>query len=143
MTEFTPISAGIGGAVIGLAVVMLMMSIGRIAGVSGIAAGVLELQRGEWTWQLPFLIGLAAAPLLMHAAGYPQPHLVMPASSALIAVAGLLVGFGTRLSGGCTSGHGLCGVARLSPRSISATAIFMITAMIVVALIRHIIAAAP
>jgi uncharacterized protein len=140
MTEFTPISAGIGGAFIGLAVAMLMLSIGRIAGISGIASGVLEPQRGEWTWQLSFLIGLAAAPPLMHAAGYPLPHLVLPGSAALIAVAGLLVGFGTRLSGGCTSGHGLCGVARLSSRSIVAAATFMSVAMIVVALMRHVIA---
>jgi uncharacterized protein len=139
MTGFTPISAGIGGGMIGLAVVALMISIGRLAGISGIAAGALELRRGEWTWQLSFLIGLAAAPPLMHLAGYPLPHPVMPASLALIVGAGLLVGFGTRLGGGCTSGHGICGLARLSPRSILATAIFMVVALIVVALIRHVI----
>ncbi len=143
MTEFTPISAGIGGVLIGLAVVMLMLSIGRVAGISGIAAGVLEPQRGEWTWQLPFLIGLVAAPPLMHAAGYPLPHPVMPGSTTLIAMAGLVVGFGTRLSGGCTSGHGICGAARLSSRSIVATATFMIVAMIVVALTHHVIAGMP
>jgi uncharacterized protein len=143
MIGFTPISAGIGGGMIGLAVVALMISIGRLAGISGIAAGALELRRGEWTWQLPFLIGLVAAPPLMHVAGYPLLHPVMPASSALIVVAGLLVGFGTRLGGGCTSGHGICGLARLSPRSIVATAIFMVVALIVVALVRHVIGGTP
>jgi len=143
MTEFTPVSAAIGGVLIGLAAAMLMLLLGRIAGISGIAAGVLELRAGEWTWQLAFLLGLVAAPLLVHEAGHPLPHLVMPASPALIALAGLLVGFGTRLGGGCTSGHGVCGVARLSPRSIAATAIFMIVAMIVVALLRHVIGGTP
>jgi len=143
MTEFTPVSAAAGGVLIGLAAAMLMLLLGRLAGVSGIAAGALERQPGEWTWQLAFLLGLVAAPLLLNAAGHPLPHPVMRGSPALIAVAGLLVGFGTRLGGGCTSGHGVCGIARLSPRSMAATATFMIVAMIVVALMRHVIAGSP
>ncbi|HEX4111641.1 MAG TPA: YeeE/YedE family protein [Stellaceae bacterium] len=138
MTSFTPISATIGGGLIGLAVALLMLLNGRIAGISGIAGNVLQFQRGEWRWQIAFLVGLVAAPLLLHAAGYRMPHPAMPASWAAIVIGGLLVGFGTRLSGGCTSGHGLCGMARLSPRSIVATAIFMVTAIVVVFLVRHV-----
>jgi hypothetical protein len=138
MTSFTPISAVIGGGLIGLAVALLMLLNGRIAGISGIAGNVLQFQRSEWRWQIVFLVGLVAAPLLMHAAGYPMPHPAMPASWAVIAIGGLLVGFGTRWSGGCTSGHGLCGMARLSPRSIAATLIFMVTAIVVVFLVRHV-----
>jgi hypothetical protein len=138
MTSFTPISATIGGGLIGLAVALLMLLNGRIAGISGIAGNVLQFQRGEWRWQIAFLVGLVAAPLLLHAAGYRMPHPAMPASWAVIVIGGLLVGFGTRLSGGCTSGHGLCGMARLSPRSIVATAIFMVTAIVVVFLVRHV-----
>jgi hypothetical protein len=138
MTSFTPISATIGGGLIGLAVALLMLLNGRIAGISGIAGNVLQFQRSEWRWQIAFLVGLVAAPLLLHAAGYRMPHPAMPASWAAIAVGGLLVGFGTRLSGGCTSGHGLCGMARLSPRSIAATLIFMVTAIVVVFLVRHV-----
>jgi len=142
MTSFTPLSAAIGGGLIGLAVAMLMLLNGRIAGISGIAGGLLSLQRREWRWQIAFLIGLVAAPLLLHAAGHGLPHPVMPASWAVIVIGGLLVGFGTGWSGGCTSGHGLCGMARLSPRSIAATLIFMVTAMIVVFLARHVLGAA-
>jgi uncharacterized protein len=138
MTSFTPLSAAIGGGLIGLAVAMLMLLTGRIAGISGIAGGILRFERTEWPWRLAFLVGLVAAPLLMHAAGYKLPTPTMPASWALIAAGGLLVGFGTSWSGGCTSGHGLCGMARLSPRSIAATLIFMVTAIVVVFLVRHV-----
>jgi len=138
MTSFTPLSAAIGGGLIGLAVAMLMLLNGRIAGISGIAGGILRFERTEWPWRLAFLVGLIAAPLLMHAAGYKLPAPAMPASWALIAAGGLLVGFGTSWSGGCTSGHGLCGMARLSPRSIAATMIFMVTAIVVVFLVRHV-----
>jgi uncharacterized protein len=138
MTSFTPISAAIGGGLIGLAVALLMLLNGRIAGISGIAGGALTFRRDEFPWQIAFLIGLVAAPLLMHAAGYALPHPVMPASWAVIVVGGLLTGFGTQWSGGCTSGHGVCGMARISPRSIVATVIFMVTAIVVVALVRHV-----
>jgi len=143
MTSFTPISAAIGGGLIGVAVTLLMVLNGRIAGISGIAGGALSFRRGEWPWQVAFLAGLVAAPFLIDAAGYGLPHPAMPASWAVILIGGLLVGFGTGWSGGCTSGHGLCGMARLSPRSIVATLIFMVTAMIVVAIVRHVIGATP
>ena len=135
MAPFDPVSALIGGVLIGLAAVLLMLLNGRIAGVSGILGEALA---GEGRpWRLAFLAGLVAAPLLLGAFGDPLPAPRMPASFTIVVAAGLLVGFGTRLGGGCTSGHGVCGVARLSPRSLLATAIFMATAMMVVAIMRH------
>ena len=139
MANFTPISAAIGGALIGLSAVLLMRLNGRIAGITGIFAGLIELQSTEWAWRAGFIVGLLAAPLSAVLIGYTVPVPQMPPSLAVITVAGLLVGFGTRLSNGCTSGHGICGIARLSPRSITATGIFMIAAMIVVALTRHVV----
>jgi uncharacterized protein len=137
MTPFDPVSAVLGGALIGLAAVLLMLLNGRIAGVSGILGDALAGGLGEGAWRLAFLAGLVAAPLLLAAVGDPLPTPLMPASWAVIIAAGLLVGFGTRLGGGCTSGHGVCGMARLSPRSIVATLVFMATAMLVVAGTRH------
>jgi hypothetical protein len=135
MAPFDPVSALVGGALIGLAAVLLMLLNGRIAGVSGILGGALA---GDGrAWRLAFLAGLVAAPLLMGALGDPLPVPRVPASWAIVVAAGLLVGFGTRLGGGCTSGHGVCGIARLSPRSILATLVFMATAMVVVAIMRH------
>ncbi|HEV2957882.1 MAG TPA: YeeE/YedE family protein [Xanthobacteraceae bacterium] len=135
MAPFDPVSALVGGALIGLAAVLLTLLNGRIAGVSGILGEALTgADRG---WRLAFLAGLIAAPLLLGAVGQPLPRPWMPSSFAIIIAAGLLVGFGTRLGGGCTSGHGVCGIARLSPRSIAATLVFMATAMVVVALMRH------
>jgi uncharacterized protein len=142
MESFTPVSAAIGGALIGLSAVMLMMLNGRIAGISGIFGNFLRFPRGEWSWEMAFLVGLVAAPLLLHAVGFALPHPVMPASWAVIAAGGLLVGFGTGWSGGCTSGHGVCGIARFSTRSIAATLIFMASAMVVVALTRHVLGVA-
>jgi len=139
MANFTPISAAIGGALIGLAAVMLMRLNGRIAGITGIFAGLIEAQSTDWSWRATFVVGLVAAPLSAALIGYTVPIPQMPPSLAMIAVAGLLVGFGTRLSNGCTSGHGVCGIARLSPRSIIATGIFMAAAMIVVAVTRHVV----
>ncbi len=139
MANFTPVSAAIGGALIGLAAVLLMVATGRIAGISGIFGGLINMPgRG---WRLAFIAGLILAPLTGTLAGYPLTEPQMPASWAVIVIAGLLVGFGTRLGGGCTSGHGICGVARLSPRSIVATAIFMAVAVAVVAITRHVLGA--
>jgi uncharacterized membrane protein YedE/YeeE len=136
MSHFTPISAAIGGGLIGLSVVLLMVLNGRIPGITGIAANALvgTLNSG---WRYAFLIGLVAAPLLWMAAGGAFTAPAMPANWAVILAAGLLVGFGTRLGNGCTSGHGVCGIARLSPRSLVATAAFMLTGFAVVALMRH------
>jgi uncharacterized membrane protein YedE/YeeE len=139
MANFTPISAAIGGALIGLSAVLLMLLNGRIAGITGIFAGLIEPLSTDRVWRATFIIGLLAAPLSAALIGYTVPIPQMPPSLVIIAVAGLLVGFGTRLSNGCTSGHGICGIARLSPRSITATSIFMIAAMIIVALTRHVV----
>lgn len=139
MVDFTPVSAAIGGALIGLASVLLMLLLGRIAGITGIFAGLLVSGGGERAWRGAFIAGLLAAPLAAAASGYPMAMPRMPGSFALVAVAGLLVGFGTRMAGGCTSGHGVCGMARLSPRSIVATCVFMATAIAVVAVTRHVL----
>jgi uncharacterized membrane protein YedE/YeeE len=137
MASFDPISALLGGALIGLASVLLMMLTGRIAGISGILGGCLALAAGDKVWRFAFIVGLILAPVASSFLGYPLPTPDMPASWALIAIAGLLVGFGARLGGGCTSGHGVCGIARLSARSIVATVIFMASAVVVVAIMRH------
>jgi uncharacterized protein len=147
MTDFDWTSALLGGALIGLAATLLMLLLGRIAGISGIVAGCFDGLRGggrvqgtwDGAWRLAFIPGLVAVPVIANAAGFTVLPPQMPASWTLIAVAGLLVGFGTRLGGGCTSGHGVCGVARLSPRSLTATMIFVITAAVTVAVTHHVI----
>lgn len=135
MAAFDPLSGLVGGALIGLAAVMLMLLTGRIAGISGIVSGVLT--GDDRAWRIAFLAGLIAAPLLIAFAGTPMPMPELPGGWLVTGAAGLLVGFGSRLGGGCTSGHGICGIARLSPRSITATVVFIATAMLVVALVRH------
>jgi uncharacterized membrane protein YedE/YeeE len=141
MANFTPLSAAIGGALIGAAAVLLMLTAGRIAGVSGIFAGVLNPGTSDKAWRLAFIAGLILAPLTGGLAGYSLAAPQIPASWPVIVIAGLLVGFGSRLGSGCTSGHGVCGIARLSKRSIVATAIFMGCAIVVVALTRHVFGA--
>ena len=136
MAPFDPLSAAIGGALIGLAATMLMLVTGRIAGIAGILGDLVDLAGGDRLWRLAFVVGLIAAPLAIAAAGGPLRTPAMP-GWVVTAIAGLLVGFGTRLGNGCTSGHGICGIARLSPRSIAATATFMAVAMLVVAITRH------
>jgi uncharacterized protein len=123
MASFDPLSALIGGALIGLASVLLMLLTGRIAGVSGIAGRLFNPQPGEIAWRLMFLIGLVIGAGAWLVAS-PAP-IRIEASLPVLIVGGLLVGFGTPLGGGCTSGHGVCGIARLSPRSILATLVFM------------------
>jgi len=136
MGNFTPISAAIGGVLIGLSAVLLMLFTGRIAGVSGIFDGLINPQTSDRTWRVAFIAGLIAAPVA--AVGYPVPTPQMPGSYVTIVVGGLLVGFGARLGSGCTSGHGICGIARLSSRSITATGVFMAAAIVVVALTHHV-----
>jgi uncharacterized protein len=137
MSNFTPISAAIGGGLIGLSAVLLMLLNGRIAGITGVFAGLIDPASTDRTWRATFIVGLIAAPLTAALLGYAIPVPQLPPSFIVIAVAGLLVGFGTRLSNGCTSGHGICGIARLSPRSLVATGIFMFAAIVVVAITRH------
>ena len=138
MANFTPVSAAIGGALIGLSVALLMLLSGRIAGISGILGESLT-GGSEKGWRLAFLAGLIGAPLVATLAGYGVASPQMPGSWGVIIVAGLLVGFGTRLGTGCTSGHGICGKARLSLRSLAATAIFMAAAIVVVFITRHVL----
>jgi uncharacterized membrane protein YedE/YeeE len=139
VANFTPISAAIGGALIGLSAVLLMLLTGRIAGISGIFGGLLGLGTSDKAWRIAFIAGLILAPLIAGALGYATPAPQMPASWIVIVASGLLVGFGTRLGSGCTSGHGICGIARLSVRSIAATVIFMLAAIVVVAITRHVL----
>jgi uncharacterized membrane protein YedE/YeeE len=137
MTAFDPVSALFGGGLIGLASALLMLLNGRIAGVSGILGGALAMSAADKIWRLAFIAGLIAAPIFIGLFGHLLPEPQMPASWLLIVIAGALVGFGARYGGGCTSGHGVCGIARLSARSIAATAIFMLSAIAVVAIMRH------
>jgi uncharacterized protein len=139
MVNFTPISAAIGGGLIGLSAVLLMLLTGRIAGISGIFGGLLDFRSEDKDWRIAFIAGLILAPLMAGWMGYGMPPPEMPASWTVIIAAGLLVGFGARLGGGCTSGHGICGVARLSVRSIAATVIFMLAAILTVAVTRHVL----
>ena len=134
-TEFTPVAALVGGSLIGLAAVALLALNGRIAGVSGILNGAVR--RGQPYWQIAFLLGLAAgaAPFVI---GDGSLHVGRPIGTAIIA--GLLVGFGTSMGGGCTSGHGVCGLGRLSARSLAATITFLIAGVATVYLVRHVLA---
>ena len=134
VTQFTPLSAAIGGALIGLSAALLMLLAGRIAGISGIFGGLIAGAQDRG-WRAAFVLGLLAAPLLAALAGYALAAPPMPGWTTIV-VAGLLTGFGTRLGGGCTSGHGICGTARLSPRSLAATAVFMAVAIVVVLIVR-------
>jgi uncharacterized membrane protein YedE/YeeE len=138
-TSFTPVSAACGGVLIGIAVAMLLLLNGRVAGVSGIIGGLLQPQRGDRAWRLAFVGGLLAAPLV-YTFAYTAPVIDIDASYGTLAVAGLLVGFGTRLGSGCTSGHGICGMSRLSPRSIVATMAFMAAGFATVFVVRHLLA---
>jgi uncharacterized membrane protein YedE/YeeE len=140
VTEFTPFASSLGGALIGVAAVMLMTLNGRIAGISGIVGRLLPPYAGaDPVGAACIVLGLIASPLLYQAAtGAPVVQTVSD-QGGLMAVAGLLVGFGTAAGGGCTSGHGVCGIARLSPRSVVATVTFMATGFATVCLMRHVI----
>lgn len=138
MFEHIFIQAFIGGMLIGAGAVTLMLFNGRIAGISGIAYGALSNFNTEGLWRWAFILGLIIAPLVTSLWGFTLPE-VIPASLTTLAIAGLLVGFGTRLGSGCTSGHGICGLARLSKRSMVATFTFMASAIITVSVIRHLV----
>ena len=135
--QFTPLSSLAGGAVIGLAVAFLLLLNGRIAGISGIVGGLFKGQKGDLGWRIAFVSGLVAAPLAWQLF-MALPPIDIEGSHGLMAAAGLIVGLGTRYGSGCTSGHGVCGLSRLSPRSIVATLFFMGTGFAVVYLLRHV-----
>jgi uncharacterized membrane protein YedE/YeeE len=135
---FTPLSGLIGGALIGLAAVVLLFLTGRIAGISGIAGGLFTIDTKELPWRAAFVVGLIVGPLVAGAMHVAANKVDMQAHGPWLVAAGLLVGFGTRLGNGCTSGHGVCGLARGSGRSLAATITFMLTAIVTVALLRHV-----
>ena len=137
-TSFTPIASALGGALIGLSAVLLMAFTGRIAGVSGIASRLLPpYEDKEFAGRLAFVAGLVAAPLLVRLATGSLPSQSIMAGAPVLVIAGLLVGFGSVWGNGCTSGHGVCGISRLSLRALVATGIFMATAIVTVFLVRH------
>jgi len=136
IANFTPLSALAGGVVIGLAASLLWLLGGRTAGVSGILGGVVPPLRAGWEWRALFLGGLLAGGVLLQFLAPSRLEVPPPRSLPVLAIAGLLVGFGTWLAGGCTSGHGVCGLSRLSRRSLVATVVFMLVAMITVTLVR-------
>lgn len=137
---FTPYAALAGGALIGLAAAIFVLFNGRIAGISGILGGLLRPAAGGIGWRLSFLVGLVGAPLVYALiAALPRPQI--DAGWAALVVAGLLVGVGTRCGAGCTSGHGVCGLSRLSPRSLVATLAFMGAGFVTVYIIRHLLSA--
>ena len=141
MENFTPLTSLLGGALIGLSAVALMLLNGRIAGISGIAAGMLSLSQPapDRGWRGAFVTGLIVAPSALAFLGGGPPDIVFVVPLPVMVLAGLFVGFGTVLGNGCTSGHGVCGIARLSPRSMIATAVFMTSGIATAFVIRHII----
>ncbi|WP_145551418.1 YeeE/YedE family protein [Yersinia intermedia] len=137
--NFTPYSALAGGAILGVAVTFLLLATGRIAGISGILGGLLLPKAGDSGWRLAFIIGLVTSPLV-YSLFTALPAIQIDAGLPTLILAGLLVGIGTRYGAGCTSGHGVCGLARFSPRSLVATLSFMFTGFITVGLVRHLFA---
>ena len=137
--NFTPWTALAGGLLIGLAAALFVLFNGRIAGISGILGGLLRAAPGERGWRLAFLLGLVAAPLIYMLAA-PLPPVQIDAGAGTLIAAGLLVGIGTRYGAGCTSGHGVCGLARGSPRSLAATLAFMGAGFVTVFFVRHLFA---
>ncbi|MBN9309238.1 YeeE/YedE family protein [Devosia sp.] len=138
-TDFTPISALGGGALIGLAAVALMAFHGRIAGMTGIMTGLLPPIAADWGWRAAFLLGAIGAPMLMVFAGGQAVGFDSPVPGPWLIVGGLIVGIGVYFGSGCTSGHGVCGIARLSPRSLAATLTFMTAAVATVFVVRHVL----
>ena len=136
--HFTPWTSLAGGLLIGLAASMLLLFSGRIAGISGIVGGLLRPRKGDVAWRLAFVAGLLAAPLVFLIAA-PLPQVRIDADTATLIAAGLLVGVGTRYGSGCTSGHGVCGLSRGSPRSIVATVSFMAAGFLTVYVVRHLL----
>ena len=136
--DFTPWSALAGGGLIGISVALLILLNGRIAGITGIIGGLFKPVKGDITWRIAFTFGLIIAPIIWLLFG-KLPEITIDANYGLLVVAGLIVGFGARLGSGCTSGHGVCGISRLSPRSIVATLAFMGTGFLTVFVARHLL----
>jgi uncharacterized membrane protein YedE/YeeE len=139
--NFTPLSATIGGALIGLSAAFLLLVKGRVAGISGIFGGIVYPEKGDVSWRILFIAGLVIGGFLYQwlGAGAGVDHIEAVVSTPWLIVAGLLVGIGTTIGTGCTSGHGICGLARRSPRSLVATVTFMATAFVTVYIVRHLV----
>lgn len=142
ITEFTPGAATLGGALIGLGSVLLMWLHGRIMGATGILAGVLTpSSRADFSWRVAVLLGMVTGPLVVLLVTGQMPAIQVPISTTMLVIGGVIVGVGVTFGSGCTSGHGVCGMARLSPRSIAATVTFMLTTALTVYVLRHVIGA--
>ena len=139
--NFTPWASLAGGILLGLASAIFILVNGRILGISGIVGGLLRPKSGDVGWRIAFVLGMLAAPLLYLLVAGPVPATI-DASWGTVVLAGLLVGVGTRYGSGCTSGHGVCGLSRLSPRSLAATLAFMGAGFAIVFLVRHVLASA-
>ena len=140
-THFTPFASLAGGVILGLASAIFILVNGRILGISGILGGLLPPKAGDTTWRVAFILGMLAAPTVFHAV-VPAQYITAPridATEWMVIAAGLLVGIGTRYASGCTSGHGVCGLSRLSPRSLVATLSFMGAGFVMVYVLRHIL----
>jgi uncharacterized membrane protein YedE/YeeE len=135
--SFTPIPSLFGGMILGVAAALYVLLHGRILGISGIVSGLLHPKRGDWSWRLAFVLGLLTSSFLAALVFGILPVIEVDASWLTVVVAGLLVGFGVQYGSGCTSGHGICGLSRLSPRSLVATLSFMTAGFLVVFVIRH------
>jgi uncharacterized protein len=139
-TTFTPLMSLAGGVLIGLSAVLLMYFQGRIMGATGILSGLMSGDvPGDKIWRAAMVVGMIAGPLLVLALTGQMPAVEVPISLSMILIGGFIVGIGVTFGSGCTSGHGVCGMARLSPRSIVATLTFMIVAFVTVYVIRHVI----
>jgi uncharacterized membrane protein YedE/YeeE len=138
-THFTPGMSLLGGVLIGVSSALFILANGRIAGISGILGGLLSRKPGDMAWRIAFLLGLIAAPAAIFALTGPISATI-EANTEVLVIAGLLVGIGTRYGAGCTSGHGVCGLSRLSPRSLVATLAFMGAGMAIVFVMRHLLA---
>lgn len=139
MTEFTPLMSLFGGTLIGLSAVLLMAFNGRIAGMTGILTGLLPPLASDWPWRAAFIAGAIAAPMLISAMSSEAISFESPVPTPWLVIGGLIAGVGVYFGSGCTSGHGVCGMARLSPRSIAATVIFMVAATATVFVVRHLL----
>ncbi len=141
-TVFTPIASFSGGMIIGLAAVLLMLGLGRILGGTGILSGLVFAENAsEGLWRGAMVLGMILAPVLIYLVTGAMPQIAVPVSSMMIVIGGIIVGFGASLGSGCPSGHGVCGLSRLSVRSLVAVPVFMLTAGITVFIIRHVIGA--
>lgn len=138
LVNFTPWSAVAGGALIGLAASIFILVNGRIAGISGILGGLLSPKPGDVSWRIAFLLGLIVAPMVYGLVA-ELPEIRIDGGFPIMMLAGFLVGIGTRYGSGCTSGHGICGISRLSPRSLAATLSFMVAGFVTVFIVRHLL----